>query len=270
MLPFAKLIPNFRTGCCEINPPFKSYIRTRLDTDGDNTSCFSDEHASKSIDGHDTLCARQDQASQREAKLLSSIQACKTRAVLTAEQAAQIFQIKLSGQHGVAAKRSQGPHCARIVARLFGVSDKAVRDIWNGRTWLRETMHLDPARAALAAARLRPPGRPRNTDAKAAVLSKSAACALLRHKPPVPSATTTWPESHGPAVAKTLRGLRTAAGETESLPAAEFHAAAAIWVPAAASAAEPLPESSRADDPFHDDWGYWPDRDADMSFATGD
>ena len=31
---------------------------------------------------------------------------------------------------------------------------------------------------------------------------------------------------------------------------------------AAAAAAEPLPASSRADDPFHDDWGRWPAGDA--------
>ena len=93
---------------------------------------------------------------EQERRLLSSIQACKTRAILTPEQAIKIFKIKLSSQ--IAHKhRDLDP---ADIARAFGISEKAVRDIWKGRTWLRETMHLDPARAIMAA-RLRPPGRPR-------------------------------------------------------------------------------------------------------------
>ena len=36
------------------------------------------------------------------------------------------------------------------VARTYKVSEKTVRDIWRGRTWHHETLHLDPPRAARA------------------------------------------------------------------------------------------------------------------------
>ena len=45
------------------------------------------------------------------------------------------------------------------IARLYGVSAKTVRDIWCGRTWHRQTMHLDPMRPLRPPARKgRPPG----------------------------------------------------------------------------------------------------------------
>ncbi len=32
------------------------------------------------------------------------------------------------------------------MGQVFGVSPKTIRDIWVGRTWYRETFHLDPSR----------------------------------------------------------------------------------------------------------------------------
>ena len=60
----------------------------------------------------------------------------KPRAVLNEQQAVEIFHVKLA---------ASCPSAVRIAA-LFGISEKAVRDIWKGRTWSRETHHLDPAR----------------------------------------------------------------------------------------------------------------------------
>ena len=34
-----------------------------------------------------------------------------------------------------------------VVSNLYGVNEKTVRDIWIGRTWSKETRHLDPSRA---------------------------------------------------------------------------------------------------------------------------
>jgi hypothetical protein len=85
-----------------------------------------------------------------------SVQACKTRTVLTLQQALHIFQIKQSN----ASSRESERESAAAVARSFGVSEKTVRDIWAGRTWVREMMHLDPARAAKAGS-LKLPGRPK-------------------------------------------------------------------------------------------------------------
>ena len=65
----------------------------------------------------------------------------RRRAILSKEQAIQIFQIKL------AADTLQRAHPASAqIASLFGISEKAVRDIWKGRTWARQTLHLDPNR----------------------------------------------------------------------------------------------------------------------------
>ncbi len=281
-------------------------------------------------------------------KALASNRACRTRAILTDEQAVRIYQIKLdslTASNASSSARSTLNVHAGVVARAFGVSDKAIRDIWKGRTWLRETMHLDPARAAMAAL-LRPPGRPkgrsqRPADAMAAPATTTTAPLFTVFSAPglpdyghgpLPSANA-WPEwalaeeSGGPP----LRGVQEVGhegrdfgsqedqadpspGDTEkqasfnrvpdppSAPpppppptpsdfrvglgwrtpvlegswpapprcdATQAHraaAAAAAAVAAAAAsfalellhgAAAGLPASSRADDPFHDDWAHW-------------
>jgi hypothetical protein len=86
---------------------------------------------------------------------LSNIQACKTKVTLQEAQVIQILRFKLSNDRPGIKKVSPS-----VLAKEYGISEKAVRDIWKGRTWLRETMHLDPSLAVLAS-RLRPPGRPR-------------------------------------------------------------------------------------------------------------
>ena len=57
----------------------------------------------------------------------------KPRAVLTKTEVIAIFQIK-------------GTQSATKVSRCFGVSEKAIRDIWSARTWAAETWHLDMSR----------------------------------------------------------------------------------------------------------------------------
>ena len=220
------------------------------------------------------------ESKQFESKLLASIQACKTRTILTAEQAVEIFKVKLSNQLSPSKKRNK----TRKVAETFGISDKAVRDIWNGRTWLRETMHLDPARIAMAAAR-RPPGRPkvfegragphfqnRSSCIHAAVdsplhfqpaaqslptpsllvsdepLTEANDASSQQEKEPFPAAAIAAAHSKGGSCWDILRRQRS------------FHEswAAPLLAGDAAASAPPLPESSRADDPFHDDWEHWP------------
>ena len=58
------------------------------------------------------------------------------RAKLSSAQAIQIFQIRRTLPTEPAAK----------VANVFGVNEKTVRDIWKGRTWIKETWHLDTSR----------------------------------------------------------------------------------------------------------------------------
>ena len=75
----------------------------------------------------------------------------KPRAILNREQAIEIFQLRPS-ENTVGTGRS-----SLAVARTYKVSEKTVRDIWRGRTWHHETLHLDPSRPARADT---PPGRP--------------------------------------------------------------------------------------------------------------
>jgi hypothetical protein len=66
----------------------------------------------------------------------------RKRAVLTDQQAAEIFKLRLafgafdsSRQHLFTSRSAQ-------VSKLYGVSPKAVRDIWNMRTWRHATKQL--------------------------------------------------------------------------------------------------------------------------------
>jgi hypothetical protein len=51
---------------------------------------------------------------------------------------------------------------AGTIAKLIGVNDKTIRDVWCGRTWARETKHLDPTRRD----KPNPPGAGRPIGAK--------------------------------------------------------------------------------------------------------
>ena len=206
-----------------------------------------------------------------QAGLLSSIKACKTRAILTAEQAIDIFKIKISGPAAIRQQLSPSK-----VARAFGVNEKTVRDIWKGRTWFRETMHLDPARV-ITAASLRPPGRPRfNTSL---TLEMQTTIPKPKHAAEGTSSSSTFFENDlAPASAAAAERPPNAFAVGDRLQAAAAHTDVAftplcafslndktdfnslggrlqLW---SAVEAAPLPESSRADDPFHDDWRYWP------------
>ena len=80
--------------------------------------------------------------------------ASKPRARLSEEQVIAIFQAKTCAAS------------ATKVATVYGVSEKAVRDIWKGRTWSRETWHLDTSRPLQLKLTGRPKGcrdtKPRN------------------------------------------------------------------------------------------------------------
>ena len=69
------------------------------------------------------------------------------RCRLTEDEAIGIFQCK------------GGPSNATKTARAFCVSEKTVRDIWTGRTWAKETSHLDASRAIKVTQMGRPKGR---------------------------------------------------------------------------------------------------------------
>ena len=66
--------------------------------------------------------------------LVSMPSAPKPRAILSEEQVIAIFQARASAM------------TTTKMATIYGVSEKAVRDIWKGRTWARETWRLDTSR----------------------------------------------------------------------------------------------------------------------------
>jgi hypothetical protein len=103
--------------------------------------------------------------------------ASKPRARLSVDQVLTIFQARASAS------------TATKVATVYGVSEKAVRDIWKGRTWSRETWHLDTSRPL----QLKIPGRPkgcRDTKPRARrvncryVLSASTGSSTQMHSEP--------------------------------------------------------------------------------------
>ena len=207
-----------------------------------------------------------------EKGLLSSIKACKTRAILTAEQAIDIFKIKISGPAAIRQQLSPSK-----VARAFGVNEKTVRDIWKGRTWFRETMHLDPARV-ITEASLRPPERPRFN-----LSTNTSLTPQMQNTIPQPKQAAEGTSSSFTFFENDLAPASVAAAERppnvfavgDRLQAAAHTDVAftrlstfslttdlnslggrlQLW---SAVEAAPLPESSCADDPFHDDWRYWP------------
>jgi hypothetical protein len=93
----------------------------------------------------DTAAPQDRTKSARPAKI------AKPRAVLTSEQAVAIFKLKPSGFNTKLCTRSN------VVAKMYNIGEKTVRDIWCGRTWHEETQHLDPSRPPR---KLAPPGRP--------------------------------------------------------------------------------------------------------------
>ena len=67
----------------------------------------------------------------RSTRLLASAPA-KSRAKLTRLEVVAIFQIRATIKY------------AAKVARMYGVGEKTIRDIWKRRTWAAETSHLEP------------------------------------------------------------------------------------------------------------------------------
>ena len=89
------------------------------------------------------------------------IQSSKHRAILSVKQAICIFELKLQMDSSNYGSQSRS---AKIVAGLYGVNEKTVRDIWQGRTWSCETWHLDSTRML----KYTRPGRPNDCKDKKA------------------------------------------------------------------------------------------------------
>jgi hypothetical protein len=94
----------------------------------------------------------------------------RPHAILTSEQAIAIFKLKLSPS-------GRTRPCASAVCSVYGVSEKAIRDIWKGRTWFEETSRFEPERPARD---VRPPGRPKGRKDSAPRRTRQAKSSLRR------------------------------------------------------------------------------------------
>jgi hypothetical protein len=88
----------------------------------------------------------------------------KPRSILTAVQAVEIFRHSLKNILDPTRKS------AAALSRAYGVNEKTVRDIWNGRTWAEETQPLVPHRPIRHSG---PPGRPRGCLDRAPRISRA-------------------------------------------------------------------------------------------------
>ena len=100
--------------------------------------------------GEDSICQA----------LHHALESRKTRAKLTEADALDIFHCKAHSMN------------AASVSKKYGVSEKAVRDIWTGRTWSKETWHLDTSRSQPLKKMGRPVGRKDAKPRKPRVLPK--------------------------------------------------------------------------------------------------
>ena len=80
------------------------------------------------------------------------------RYVLSSVQVLDIYRLKTQGDGLTKSKTS-----ASSIAKIFGISSKTVRDIWNGRTWYRTTNHLEPNKGDAAKRMQRHAGRPKGS-----------------------------------------------------------------------------------------------------------
>ena len=94
----------------------------------------------------------------------------RPHAILTSEQAIAIFKLKL-------APWGRTRPCASAVCSVYGVSEKAIRDIWKGRTWFEETSRFEPERPARD---VRPPGRPKGRKDSAPRRTRQSKSSLCR------------------------------------------------------------------------------------------
>ena len=156
-----------------------------------------------------------------------------SRIILSEQDACAIFQNK---------PPNGDRHLRRadMLASLYGVSVKTIRDIWIGRTWYRSTCHLDPSKPVNVHRLQCKPGRPLGAkDSKPRVVQPTR-----RVTPPYLANSD----------------VRSVSDSASSLSAPPPFAD--VWRKASTPLADWLDGGSWAasagwDDPFHDDWPFW-------------
>ena len=175
------------------------------------------------------------------------------RTILSAWQAIEIYQLKAM-RHS----NSDLEPSASTVGLWYGVSEKAVRDIWNARTWYRETLHLDPNRVDSDERLQRRLGRPRRTT-PCQVRSKRQEDASGKRGSLLYATVKASPTS----VADCWQMTNVPFSESASFNAGKIYLlepsnASLCGQQAHEASSDFFPYSNLCwDDPFHDDWKHW-------------
>ena len=158
------------------------------------------------------------------------------RAILSQEQAIQIYQ-RLQRKISDANDFST----AKLMAHTYGVSVKTIRDIWNRRTWTKETQHL-----------WGPTDTRKIRRKKIAASPKTSSDKIFSEHQFDPSCILNRPVYHL-APADTSDNYENASRRV-------FDQCSERDCPVPQQA---IPNAQRfdfhAEDPFHDDWPYWVD-----------
>ena len=176
------------------------------------------------------------------------------RIILSEQDARHIFQNK--PPNGGRDRRR-----ADMLASLYGVSVKTIRDIWVGRTWYRSTCHLDPSKPVNLHRLQRKPGRPLGAkDSKPRVVQPTRRDAYSL-SPPLP-------------LPYLSNDLAIVAISECCLPHPEAAALTDAWLQAPTPLADWLDGGGWAasagwDDPFHDDWPFWSPDETSSDSASG-
>ena len=183
------------------------------------------------------------------------------KVILTSTQAVQIYNMKITAH----CKSETNPKLPTAsIAKLFGVSPKTVRDIWNGRTWYRETLPLDPSRADAAERLTRRSGRPKGAKDKRQRAGRQVGggqptffcCARPED---VHMSDGEYPGHDGQAAASAMSCSAYYLAQSKvnypmvhnTLPGMGTNEEALDWLEETAVGCT---------DPFHDDWPHWKQR----------
>ena len=187
------------------------------------------------------------------------------RNVLRIGQVLEIFKRKMCDDvRSADGKTQHSLPDANKVGKEFGVSAKAVRDIWTSRTWYRETLPLDPARPDAQERLSKQVGRPKGSKDRKPRRQRETA--IIANTPISLPQITVEPTTQFMQRIVTVRDSSKAGitgnmkdGSDQSMIASRSFLDASIFSGLDVS----MPGNSKHfgcvefSDPFHDDWPYW-------------
>jgi hypothetical protein len=177
------------------------------------------------------------------------------RAILAMGQAQDIFRYR---SFSFAKERDK----AGILAGMYGVSVKTIRDIWVGRTWYRATFHLDPIRPFTPERLQKRAGRPKGAkDGIPRARKHTLGTRSLNFQPPFCCSTSSSEgPDHDTCAPIQPEAQEAAAGREPSVRSERALLQEHGVDPDSESRWLDFPKRMPAagfEDPFHDDWSRW-------------